>query len=232
MGHIDKGDLHGLLDALEFVLHILAQLQVQGAQGLVQQQDLGPVHQGPGDGHPLLLAAGQGGDVPLFKAPQVHDLQHLHDPVVDLFLGQLHLFALGVRLGDAQAKGDVLIHVEVGEQGVFLKDRIDGPLVGRDRIHPHAVEQHIARGGRLKTTDDAQGGGLAASTGAKQREEFLIIDIQVDVIKHDLVVESHGTVVQADQLFGHVSSPISKIIVSSSLVSSLRPFLLNRASGR
>ena len=213
-------------------MHILAQLQVQSAQGFVQQQDLGPVHQGPGNGHPLLLAAGQGGDVPLFKAPQIHDLQHLHHPAVNLFFRQLYFFAISIRLGDAQAKGDVLIHVEMGEQGVFLKDRIDGPLIRRDRIHPHAVEQHITRGGRLKTTDDAQSGGLAASTGTKQREEFLIIDIQVDVIKHDLVVESHGTVVQADQLFGHVSSPISKIIVSSSLVSSLRPFLLNRASGR
>ena len=59
VGDIDKGDAHLLLDALELDLHILAQLQVQGAQRLVQQQHLGPVHQRPGNGHPLLLAAGE-----------------------------------------------------------------------------------------------------------------------------------------------------------------------------
>ncbi len=105
VGDVDKGDAHGLLDALQLVLHILAQLQVQGAQGLVQQQDLGPVHQGPGDGHPLLLPAGELGDPALFKALQVDHLQHLHDPVVDLLLGQLDLLLLfGSTLGMRRPK--------------------------------------------------------------------------------------------------------------------------------
>ena len=36
-----------------------------------------------------------------------------------------------------------------------------------------------------------------------------VMDIQRNVIEHDLVVKRHGAVHQADQLLGHVSSPIS-----------------------
>ena len=184
--------------------------QVQGAQGLVQQQHLGPVHQGPGDGHPLLLAAGEGGDGALFKALQVDHLEHLGDPLLDLLFRDLYfLLGLRVHLGDPQAEGDVLEHIEVGEQGVALEHGVDGPLVGRDRIDPHAVKKNIPGGGLLKTADNSKRGRLAAPTGTQQREELLVIDIQVDVVQHDLAVKSHGTVGQADQFLRHISSPFS-----------------------
>ena len=60
VGHIYKCNAHGLLDPFQFVLHILSQTQIQGPQRFVQKKDLRPVHQGAGNGHPLLLAAGQG----------------------------------------------------------------------------------------------------------------------------------------------------------------------------
>ena len=112
MGDIDEGDAHGLLDALKLVLHVLAQTQVQCAQRLVQQQDLGPVDQGPGNGHTLLLSAGQGGDGALFKTVEVDHVEHLHHPVVDLLLTKLNL-ALGLRvhLGNTQAKGDIFKYI-------------------------------------------------------------------------------------------------------------------------
>ncbi|MEJ7697563.1 MAG: hypothetical protein WKF78_13325 [Candidatus Limnocylindrales bacterium] len=37
VGHVDERDPDLLLDAFEFALHLLAQLQVKGAQGLVQE---------------------------------------------------------------------------------------------------------------------------------------------------------------------------------------------------
>ena len=49
-----------LLHVFQLQLHLLAQLQVQGAQGFVQQEHLGLVDQRPGDGHTLLLSAGEG----------------------------------------------------------------------------------------------------------------------------------------------------------------------------
>ena len=58
VGHINKGNAHCLLDPFQFVLHILAQTQIQCTQRLVQKQYLGAVHQRAGNGNPLLLTAG------------------------------------------------------------------------------------------------------------------------------------------------------------------------------
>ncbi len=209
MGHIDEGDLHLLLNPLQLILHILAQAHVQRAQRLVQQQNLGPVHQRPCDGHPLLLSSGQGGHRALLEALQVDDLQHLHHALVDLPLRDPHLAAAGVLFGQAQAEGHVFKHVEMREQGVSLEHGVHCPLIRRDIIDPHAIKQNVPGGRRQKPAYDPKRGCLAAPAGAQQREEFLIVDIQIDVVEHDLVAVGHDTVPQADQLLGHLSSPIS-----------------------
>ena len=168
MGDVDEGDAHGLLNALELVLHVLAQTQVQCAEGFVQQQDLRPVDQCAGDGDALLLSAGERSDLAVFKALQRHDLQHLGDALVDLVLGQLR---------NAQAEGDVVVNVQMGEQGVFLEDGVDLALVGRYVVDAFAVKEYVAGGRRLEAADDAQGSGFSAATGAQQRQEFLIVNI-------------------------------------------------------
>ena len=89
VGHVDEGDAQLLLHALQLHLHLLAELQVEGAQGLVEEQNLGLVHQGSGDGHPLLLAAGELVDPALAVALQVHQLQHGVHLLLDLILGGL-----------------------------------------------------------------------------------------------------------------------------------------------
>ena len=205
MGHIDEGNAHLLLDTLQLDLHILPQAQVQRAQGLVQQQDLGAGHQGPGDGHPLLLAAGQLGDFPVLKALQTHHAQHFRHALLDF---------LGRHLGDPQAKGDVLKHVQMREQRILLEHRVDLPLMRRDIINPHTVKGDVSRRGRRETADNPQRCGLSTAAGAQKCEEFRIVDIQIDVIENQLVVKRHAEVPQANQLFGHLSSPVRKIFLT------------------
>ena len=154
VGDIDKGDACGALDPLQFVLHILAQTQIQSGQRLVQQQHLGLVHQCPGDGNTLLLTAGKVVDAAVFVALQADDLQHLINPAVDFVLGQL---------GYLQAEGDVVIHIQMREQGIALKHGIDLTLVWRHVVDNLAVKQHLAGGRGQETADDPQGGGFAAA---------------------------------------------------------------------
>ncbi len=59
VGDVDEGDPDLRLDRLQLDLHLLAKLQVQRAQRLVQQQHAGTVHQGARQRHPLPLAARQ-----------------------------------------------------------------------------------------------------------------------------------------------------------------------------
>ena len=48
-----------VLDPLELDLHLPTQLEVEGAERLVEQQHLGLVDQGPGQRDALLLATGE-----------------------------------------------------------------------------------------------------------------------------------------------------------------------------
>ncbi|MNJ56700.1 hypothetical protein D3C77_522600 [compost metagenome] len=59
MGNENEGNTQLTLELLQLALHLLAQLQVQCAQGFVQQQHSGAVDQRPGQGHALTLAARQ-----------------------------------------------------------------------------------------------------------------------------------------------------------------------------
>ena len=63
------------LQASDFIPHVGAQAGVQRRKGFVKKQSFGLEHQGPGQGHPLLLATGQGLGLAFFKALQSDPLQ-------------------------------------------------------------------------------------------------------------------------------------------------------------
>ena len=107
------------LDPLDLDLHRAAQLQVESAERLVEQQHLGTVDQGPGEGDALLLAAGELGRLLARLGVELDEVEHLADLLVDL-----------LALATAQPEGDVLVDVEVREQRVVLEDRVDRSPVG------------------------------------------------------------------------------------------------------
>ncbi len=57
VGHVDERDPDLLLERLELELHLLAELQVEGAERLVEQEHRRAVHEGTGERDALLLAA-------------------------------------------------------------------------------------------------------------------------------------------------------------------------------
>ena len=59
VGDEDEGDAERPLQALQFLLHLLAQLQVERAERFVEQQHLRLVDEGAGERHALALAAGE-----------------------------------------------------------------------------------------------------------------------------------------------------------------------------
>ena len=67
------------LDPLELELHLPAQLEVEGAERLVEQQHLGPVDQRPGQRDPLLLAAGELVRLAAGQLRRAHQLEHVAD---------------------------------------------------------------------------------------------------------------------------------------------------------
>ncbi|GAA3042698.1 hypothetical protein GCM10020000_22210 [Streptomyces olivoverticillatus] len=118
MGDVDEGDADLGLDALELQLHLAAQLEVEGAEGLVQEQHLRVVDKRARDGDALLLAAGELLGLAAGEVAELDELEH----VVDLLLDGLHAPA-------AQAEGHVLVDVQVREERIALEDGVDRPLV-------------------------------------------------------------------------------------------------------
>jgi hypothetical protein len=190
VGHDHEGDPDRGLDGLELDLHLLAQLAVQGPEGLVQQQHPGAVDQGPGQGHALALAARELGGPAVAEVVQADLGQSGRDPIG----------ALGLRhLADPQAVADVLGHAHVREQGVVLEDGVDVALEGRPGgdLHPAQVDGALA--GQLEAGDHAQGGGLARPRGPEEGEQLALADVEVDPVNgRDLPValgqptQAHG----------------------------------------
>ena len=87
MGDENEGDPRALLDLFQLVLHIFAQFQIEGAQRFVKQKHFGMIDQRPGDGHTLLLTAGETGHTALCEAREHHEREHFVDFFFDLLFG-------------------------------------------------------------------------------------------------------------------------------------------------
>ena len=192
VGDVDEGKLQSLLYLAQFGLHLLAELEVERAERLVQQQDFRVVYKRPCYRDALLLAAGKTLYRALFEPGEVHKLQHFSDAADYLFFADL-LYA--------QSEGDVLVYVKVREQRVLLEHRVYVALVGRQVVYAPAVKHDVAGGRRQEPADDAQRGGLAAARRTQQRHELLVPDIKIYVFQDLFAVEFHDDVVQADNIF-------------------------------
>ncbi len=159
----DKGQAQLLLQAPKLHLHLGPQLGIEGAHGLVEQKHLGFIHQRPGQGHPLLLAARELVGQPLGEALELQHLQPIPHP--PLHLGLAHAAAL-------EAKGDVFPHRQVGKKGVALKHGIDRALVGGQGGDVFAHQHNPALGGHLEAGNNPQQGGFATARRPQKGEEL------------------------------------------------------------
>ena len=145
MGHVDERDADLALDPLELELERLAQLQVERAERLVEQQHLGREHERPRERDALLLAAAElrrarrararrARRARASRATRPRDLVAAHAPL-------------------AQPERDVLEHVEVREQRVVLEDGVDrSPVRAQPRdvaaVRPRSCRRSARRARR------------------------------------------------------------------------------------
>jgi len=73
----DERDPEARLEELQLQLHLLAQLAVEGAERLVEEQDGGTVHQGARERDALLLSAGELRRLPVGEAAHLDQVQRL-----------------------------------------------------------------------------------------------------------------------------------------------------------
>ena len=192
VGDKDKRDADFLLDVFQFALHFLAQLEIQCTERLVEQQNFRLVDQRAGDGNTLLLTAGHLRDAALVKAAQTDQTQHALDLLLD------DVFRL---LFEIETESNIVIHVQMRKQRVFLEYRVDLALVRRQTGNILAVKQHLTVIGVEKARNDAQECGFAAAGRAEQRDEFVFMNVQRNAVEHALTVKILDDILDFNELF-------------------------------
>ena len=162
MRDVDERDPDLVLDPLQLELHLLAELQVERAERLVEQQHARVVHERAPERDPLLLAARELPRLPLREAGEADELEHLGHAALELALRD----ALPL-----EPEGDVVLDRHVREERVALEDGVHVPLVRREADHVLVAEEDAALGRLLETADHAQRRRLPAAGRAEQREE-------------------------------------------------------------
>ena len=154
---------------LSFDLRLSAELEVEGAQRLVEQQHVGPVDERPGQRDALLHATRELVGLLVAHVVQLDELQRV-----------LRL-ALGVLVtAPSEAELDVVHDAHVWEERVGLEHRVDVALVGAGVGDVGVPDADTAPGRRFQPRDHPQGRRLAAARGAEQGEERPLRDGEVE----------------------------------------------------
>ena len=187
-GHAAAGEL------LHDAQHVAHELGVERARGLVEQHDVRVHGQGTGDGHALLLAAGQLGGPVVYALAQPHLLQLLLGNARGLLLVAVQHLLL--RQHDVSLGREVREQVEVLEHhahfGAHLVD------VGLLRGDLGVLEEDAAARGLLQQVHAAQKRGLARAGRAQDHHHLAAADVQVDAAQHLVVAERLAQVLDAD----------------------------------
>jgi hypothetical protein len=178
MRHIDEGDAGATLKLLQLAAHLLAQLGVEIGERLVKQQDVRLDHQRARKRDPLLLAARELVGEAAFEPLQVDQDERLLDLVADLCRRELP---------ELQAEGNVLVDRLVWPDGVVLEDHAHAACLGRDhagrRGEQPVVDMDRAGIGRDIARDQPQRRRLAAAGRAEQRDELIVLDLEVEILQ-------------------------------------------------
>ena len=166
----DERDPDLRLQQLQLDLHLLAELAVERAERLVQQQEARPVHQGARERDALLLPARHLPRLAVRQLAHLHHLERLADAAADL--ASIHLLL-------PQAVRDVLRDGHVREERVVLEHRVHVALVRRHALHRAARDADLALVGVFEPREHPKRGGLAASGRSQERQELAGMDLDV-----------------------------------------------------
>ena len=178
MGYVNKGGVDLLAKQDDLSSHLITELRVQIGQRLIHKEHLTVANHGAADGHTLSLTAGQSTGLTGQIVGDAKNLCRLGYTLVHLILR--HLF-------QAQAERHVLEYGEVGIQSVVLEYHSDIAVTGLQIVDHYAVNLDGTVGDILQTCDHTEGGGFTASGRTDENDEFLIGNVQIEVIHRNHV---------------------------------------------
>ena len=210
MGHIDSRNAQCLLDPADFRTHLDPQLGIQVAQRFVKQQHAGFHHQRPCQRNTLLLSAGELVGHPLLHVRELHQLQDVCDPLLNLFLR---------NFPEPETVCHVVKHIVVREKRVALEHHCRIALVGRQLIDRFPAQVDLTLIRTFKAGDHPQCGRFSAAGRSEQRHKAAGLNLQrhvmhgIEILSRLGILIDFGYVIQADALRFffircHITSPL------------------------
>ena len=188
------------VELVEPPAEVLADLRVERAERLVQQQDLGAGRQGARERDPLPLASGELVGVALGEVRELDELEQLVDAPAP---------RATLLLPHAETELHVLRHGHVAEQGVVLEDEAHAAVLhalGRELLVAH--EDPSGRG-LFEPGDHPQHRALPRARGPEQRRHGALRRDERHVVDGDEVSEPLGQLLHHDRACSYrVSSPL------------------------
>ncbi len=147
----------------------------QAHRRLVEHEQLGPAHHRPTHGQHLLLATGEGAG--RLGAALLEDREERE--------GRVEVGVDALVLAGERTQAQVLLHGEPREDpptlGGVRQTELDD-VVGGDRGEVLALEGDRAGHRAQQARDGAQGGRLAGTVGADQRDDVALVDVEGDAL--------------------------------------------------
>src|SRR3990170_585427 len=172
VGDEDHGLPVPLPDPEELFLEDELGLGVEGAEGLVHQEDVGIPGEGPRERDALAHPLGELARVASLEAGEPGEPEEVPRP---------RLAPIGGLAGELGAEGDVGEAGAPGQEGVAREHVADARV---DPVHGDTVHRHPAGRRGKEPGDDVEEGGLAAATGPDDGEELALGHLEADVGEH------------------------------------------------
>ena len=183
--------------------HLAHHFRVQGGGGLIKEQKLRIHGQGPGYGHPLLLAAGDLPGPGVDIGSHAHLFQVLHGPLFRL----CPAFFQHLRL----AHHAVFQHGHIGKQIKGLKHHSHmGPVLRSPdalAVYLLPMKENVPGGGGLQQVHAPQEGGLTGAGGADDAGHIPLVHREINVPEHLVAAKGFGQVVHLQNLISHLQRP-------------------------
>ena len=132
VGNKKEGERKGFEDRSKAGDDPVFELLVQGAEGLIHDQQAGAGENGPAQSHPLPLPPREGVDSPLQKLSQLKDLNE-----------RIRVDATQRGRGPPITVEEVAPDAEMGKEVALLKDNGNAPLLGRKSDPVAIAEEHL-----------------------------------------------------------------------------------------
>jgi hypothetical protein len=148
---------------------LVANLGVEGAERLVQEQDIWLYGKSAREAHSLPLPTRKLGGIPVRETFELNQIEQLVHALGDLAL---------ISPPNAQAKGYIVPHCHVFKGCVVLEHEANVSCARRQFGHVLSSDEDTPAVRPFQPGDDAQKRGLSATAGPQYRRQSSVLDIE------------------------------------------------------